>query len=178
MCDPGYRALPAAAGFAPHAAPSALLTTAPRFLSVTLRLFATRGFAPSRAKPAPRPAAAGLCPSRRSIRAAHDGPALLICHAAPVRHARLRSVSAQSPGRCAPLRPASLRSKLPRRPLLRTSYSTSDGAEYTRPPNSLLSMYRPLASPPNSSILVMRSQAFFSSSPCSFTNQSKNWTVR
>ena len=91
---------------------------------------------------------------------------------------RFPSVSAQSPGRCAPLRPASLRSKLPRRPLLRTSYSTSDGAEYTRPPNSLLSMYRPLASPPNSSILVMRSQAFFSSSPCSFTNQSKNWTVR
>ena len=38
--------------------------------------------------------------------------------------------------------------------------------------SSLLSIYNPLLSPPNSSILVMRSAAFFSSSPCSLMNQS------
>ena len=57
-------------------------------------------------------------------------------------------------------------------------YSTSDGAAYTRDCNSLLSIYNPLASEPNSSILVIRSAVFFSSSPCSLTNQSRNCTVR
>ena len=39
-------------------------------------------------------------------------------------------------------------------------------------------LHRPLASVPKSSIFVMRSAAFFSSSPCSLTNQSSSCMVR
>ena len=44
--------------------------------------------------------------------------------------------------------------------------------------SSLFSIYSPLLSPPNRSILVMRSAAFFSSSPCSLMNQSSICMVR
>ena len=58
------------------------------------------------------------------------------------------------------------------------TYSTSDGAEYTLAASSLFSIYKLRASSPNSSILVIKSIEFFSSSPCSLINQSKNWVVR
>ena len=61
---------------------SRLLLGAARFFAVTLRLFAARGFLPARAKPSPAFAGLGLSPSLQSIRAAHDGCALLCCHAA------------------------------------------------------------------------------------------------
>ena len=123
MCDPGYRALPAAAGFAPHAAPSALLTTAPRFLichAAPVRHARLRSVS---GKTSPRPAAAGLCPSRRSIRAAHDGSALLNlsrCACSP-RAASLRFGQNQPPpcgGGALPLAP--LHPRCSRR--LRASY--------------------------------------------------------
>ena len=57
-------------------------------------------------------------------------------------------------------------------------YNTRDGAEYTRAFSSLFSIYSPFASVPNSSIFVTISEAFFSSSPCSFTNQSRSCMVR
>ncbi len=61
-------------------------------------------------KTQPRCAGPGFCfpsaPSSLTVRFS----ALLICHAAPVRNARLPSASACSPARCAGLRSASLRS--------------------------------------------------------------------
>ena len=57
-------------------------------------------------------------------------------------------------------------------------YRVREGAAYTLDLSSLLSMYSPFASPPNSSILVIMSPAFFSSSPCSLTNQSSTCMVR
>ncbi len=87
------RAMPAL-GFALRSSPSELLRGLGRFFAVTLRLFATAGFPPIRDKTGGlRPP--GFYSSLRSIQPAHDGLALLCCHASPAHDARLPSVSGQ-----------------------------------------------------------------------------------
>ena len=57
-------------------------------------------------------------------------------------------------------------------------YNVKDGALYVRPAISLSNIYRLLGSVPNNSNFLTISSAFFSSSPCSLTNQSRNCMVR
>ena len=58
------------------------------------------------------------------------------------------------------------------------SYRINVGATYVRANNSCFKAYRPLASLPNILYFLIKSSAFFSSSPCSLTNQSKHCIVR
>ena len=55
--------------------------------------------------------------------------------------------------------------------------STNDGAVYILAAYSASREYNPFESPPKSSIFLIISSAFFSSSSCSFTNQSRNCIV-